>query len=625
MNSIVLGLIILPWVASAILLVAGKKASRVLTTGTMLALSALSFVLLLRVSEPIKFALPEEANKVVAGLDFALLAFFIYLAIRYKSWLVGTLSILQLGLLIPLLGMLPMEHGEQFYVDKLSIFMYLLINVVSGIICVYALKYIEDEDVSPQKRRNFMATLLWFVGVMNFIVSVDNLEWFFLLFELTTLASFILIKFREDPTSHQNAVRALWMNQIGGVAILVALIIFSQTAGYQSIYLSKLVPKAGEVNLLLPFALIAIAAMIKGAQMPFSGWLMGAMVAPTPVSALLHSSTMVKIAPFLMLRLAPALHGTRVAHVIILSCSFVFVVAALGSLAKDNFKLILAQSTIALLALMIMLATIGTAPATLACLFLVLFHGLSKSLLFLNAGILEKVFHIKSTSHIQQLGEAGPFTSFTTSIGFLSLMLPPFGAFIGKWLGVEALASANGSIERVISVLVIATVAIGSAILSFLYLKVIGSMVMRRGSVEEMRSEKMPLLYRFAPITLVVLLGLGMVGIVPLSVYLFAPVIQTVVSGSVPVMTDGLDLIVGTTRLPFIPITGAILLLPVLILIAQFIKFKQVDRVKEYTCGEKAEMEFSSYYFSFEKFNPYFIGIGTLFFVSIVLLGRVSF
>lgn len=142
--------------------------------------------------------------------------------------------------------------------------------------------------------------------------------------------------------------------------------------------------------------------------MPFSKWLLGAMVAPTPVSALLHSSTMVKIAPFIILRLSPALKDTPVAYVIMALTGFVFIAAAIGALSQDNFKRILAHSTIALLALMIMMAAVATPVTITASLILVLFHGISKSMLFLNAGILEKVFHLKQSSDMDKLGESGP-------------------------------------------------------------------------------------------------------------------------------------------------------------------------------------------------------------------------
>src|SRR5665811_1605191 len=162
----------------------------------------------------------------------------------------------------------------------------------------------------------------------------------------------------------RQALTALWMNQMGGLAILVA-IFFITNNGYGAATFSNLLAHSSASGILLPLALFSIAALIKGAQMPFSKWLLGAMVAPTPVSALLHSSTMVKIAPFIILRLSPALKDTPVASVVIALTGFVFIAAAIGALSQDNFKRILAHSTIALLALMIMMGAVGT-PVTLS-------------------------------------------------------------------------------------------------------------------------------------------------------------------------------------------------------------------------------------------------------------------
>jgi ech hydrogenase subunit A len=192
----------------------------------------------------------------------------------------------------------------QFMVDKLTVFMFLLINVISGIIAIYSIQYIDGEDCSAFRKKYFLSILFWFIAVMNLIVSSDNMEYFFLFFELTTLASYLFIGFRKDETAVKNAITALWMNQIGVLAILVA-IYFITINNYGEATFTNLLAHASASGILVPLALFSVAALIKGAQMPFSKWLLGAMVAPTPVSALLHSSTMVKIAPFIILRLSP--------------------------------------------------------------------------------------------------------------------------------------------------------------------------------------------------------------------------------------------------------------------------------------------------------------------------------
>ena len=323
MYLFIISLFIIPIIVSGLVLILPKIFSRILIIATSIILSGISLYLLITIKEPFHFGVPHYMNEFVSVTDILLLLYFGSVAIRKKSWLVGLLTILQLGTLIYLLTIIPGEHEMQFTVDKLSVFMFLLINVISGIISIFSLQYIDEEDCSAFRKKYFLSILFWFIAVMNMIVSSDNMEYFFLFFELTTLASFLFIGFRKDETSVKNALVALWMNQIGGLAILVA-IFFITYNGYGEATFSNLLAHSSATGILLPLALLCVAALVKGAQMPFSKWLLGAMVAPTPVSALLHSSTMVKIAPFIILRLSPALKGTPVASVVIAMTGFVF-------------------------------------------------------------------------------------------------------------------------------------------------------------------------------------------------------------------------------------------------------------------------------------------------------------
>ena len=619
MQTLIYCLFIVPFIISGLLLIAPKPLGRILTIGSAIGLSAISIYLFLTVHEPISFAVSHVVNQVVAGADILLLLYFGFVAIKRKSILVGILSIVQFGTLIYLLTKLPSEEGTQFYIDKLTLFMYLLINIVSGIIAAFSLKYIDDEDCSTYRKKFFMSTILWFIGVMNMIVSTDNLEYFFLFFELTTLASYLLISFRKDEVSIKNALTALWMNQIGGLAILGAMVYSVVVLGFTNITFTGFIQNASTITL-LPFALLAVAALIKGAQMPFSKWLLGAMVAPTPVSALLHSSTMVKIAPFIILRLSPAIQGTPVATVIICLTAFVFLVAAISALAQDNFKRILAFSTISLLGLMIMMAAIGTPVAIVAALILILFHGLSKCMLFLNAGILEKVFHLKQASDMEKLGETGPFTALVVALGFMSLLLPPFGAFVGKWFSIETIGSGMLD-QKLVYALVLVAIACGGAVLSLLYFKVLGLLIARSGAKENMKFESTHILYSGNIIILIALIFAGALAFPWLLGNYFAPVAASLSHLNINVEMVGNSIILGNAKLPFIPMLIAFILLPLTIIAAMVIKFKKVDRAKEYMCGEKIDYRFSSMYFSTEKATPYFVGIGTAFFVVLILVG----
>lgn len=615
------GLFIFPLIISGLLLVLPKKIAELLVIVTSLLLSALSLYVFINANEPLFLSVPHYVNEIVGGADILLLLYFGWVALRQKNILVGVMSVLQLGGLLYLLQSLPADHSMQFMVDKLSAFMFLLINVISGVIAIYSLKYIDEEDCSSFRKKYFLSILFWFIAVMNLIVSSDNMEYFFLFFELTTLASFLLIGFRKDKESVANALTALWMNQIGGLAILAAIFFIAYNS-YGEATFTNLLSHASASGILLPLALLCIAALIKGAQMPFSKWLLGAMVAPTPVSALLHSSTMVKIAPFIILRLSPALKDTPVATVVIALTGFVFIAAAIGALSQDNFKRILAHSTIALLALMIMMGAAGTPVTIVASLVLILFHGISKCMLFLNAGILERVFHLKQSSDMDKLGESGPFTSFVITIGFVSLLLPPFGAFIGKWLSIETIG-AMATDKKILGALVIVAVACGGAVLSLLYFKVMGLMIARTGKRDRFMFEKTGSVYSGTIYVLIGLIILSVLGLPWLVTDYFAPVAAESLNTNVPVITEGWNVYIGAMKLPLIPLLIAFLLLPVTIIAAMFVKFKNVDRAKEYMCGEKVNYTFSSFYFSTDRATPYFYATGVLFFAALIIVALI--
>lgn len=619
MIPLIVSLFLLPLAISFLLLLVPKNLARSVVILASLCLSAIALYLFaVWDGQPLQFSAPPIFNTIVLVADFALLAYVIVQGFLQKSHLVWLLAVVQAAILGYLVTNIPHENAPQFYVDKLSLFMFILINLISGVIAVYALKYIDDEQCSNFRKKYFVSTIFWFMSAMNLLSAADNMEYFYLFFELTTLASYLFIRFRKDEVSKANALTALWMNQIGGLAILFAMAYAIFTPGLGSPSFTGLLKSNAGSAIILPLAFLAIAALVKGAQYPFSKWLVGAMVAPTPVSALLHSSTMVKIAPFLMLRLAPAIKGTNVGTVVICLTAFVFIAAAIGALAQDTFKKILAHSTIALLALMILMAAVGTPVAVTAALMLMFFHGLSKCLLFLNAGVMEHVFHLKQTSDMSRLGEQGPYTTLVVAVGFMSLLLPPFGAFIGKWFSIETIGTVAPSF-KIIGALLIVAIACGGAVLSLLYFKVLGAMISRSGESDKVKFERLHPLYQLPLNFLLLAILLCTVCLPWLIPDYFAPVASDVLGTSFPVSTKLTSIQIAEVQLPLIPMFVALVLLPLGIIVSMFVRFKNVDRAKEYMCGEKIEYNFSSFYFSTEKAVPYFMWIGTAFFAAILL------
>ncbi len=353
----------------------------------------------------------------------------------------------------------------QLTIDPVSSMMLLVINLVGGMIIYYAHFYMQYEQCTFKDKRFFLMALPLFVVVMNLLVLCDNWLLFFLFFELTTLFSFLLIRFRKDEISVNNALNALAINQIGGVFILLA-ILYNQLNNYP---LSFEHLTFGTLGLIF----FAMAAFVKGASKPFESWLLGAMVAPTPVSAILHSATMVKIAPYIVLNIAVGLSLFQ-ANLIALFGAFVFVVMVFQALNKTKFKEILAYSTIAMLAFMISLAVYGKDTVEIV-LYLIFFHAVTKAILFMLAGILEKKHHIYSIEDFDNIFDKDKNVAMMILIAFGAMCLPPFGLFVSKLMGFVYLAQQIQT--NLFTIVIMLLLVIGSALLVLLYFKIASIML----------------------------------------------------------------------------------------------------------------------------------------------------
>lgn len=577
-------LIIAPLLFSLLTLISRVTIRNVLAIFFVGYLSVLSVANILNIDTTTAYSLSYILHYLFIFLDSVVLIYFLWQGIVTKNFLVKVLSVLQIILYTAVVYLSPKFAFNDIYVDKISSYMYLVINIVGGIIIIYALKYIESENFTRFKKNSFIAILFFFLSVMNFIVSTNNIEIFFLLFELTTLCSYILIGFRGDEVSTQNAQRALWMNQIGGVAILIALI-FS-ILQYQTVYFDTLVQNVDEVYL-LPVALLAIAAFVKGATIPFDKWLLGAMVAPTPVSAILHSATMVKVAPFLMMKLAPAMSGFTSLTITLIG-TFVFFSASLLALGKNYFKEILAYSTIALLSLMMALAAIGTQEAIIASMTLLVFHAISKAMLFLQAGILEKSFNLKYVNDIDGLVNRSPLVVLFIIVGFASLTLPPFGAFIGKFLAIGSIAGEI--VNNPFYAVALIFLALGSVFLTLLYFKVVTKLFAKDVDSKATHAE----ISRFYTIPSFLLLFLLIVGI---------------------------DVSLELKLLNFLEVMVPLVLIGIIPFLFMTTLFKNAHRVKEYNCGEKDEVVLNMYYFNMPETIKKYIMIISIVGMSVLVVG----
>ena len=210
-----------------------------------------------------------------------------------------------------------MEIEHSLFVDKFSIIMALIVGIIGSAICLYAIGYIPEyhqHHKEVKDRRKYFAFLIYlFLSAMFGIVFSNNLIWIFFFWEITTICSALLIGYRNDKQSVESMFRALKMNLLGGLVFAIGLVYLYSSSHVME--LDKLI-KLDTTFALLPAVCIAFAGLVKSAQFPFSSWLTGAMVAPTPVSALLHSSTMVKAGVYIILRVAPAMQNTVAAKML---------------------------------------------------------------------------------------------------------------------------------------------------------------------------------------------------------------------------------------------------------------------------------------------------------------------
>ncbi|MDP9751868.1 NADH-quinone oxidoreductase subunit 5 family protein [Thermoanaerobacter pentosaceus] len=446
---------------------------------------ALSLIMLTTLKVPDVFNYTTYYNVMDLAIkvgDFVLLLYVIYISFKIKEWKATFFAVLQLVPLIYFEFFRLKEHKiAMFFVDELSIIMNLIISIVGSLIAIYAFGYMdhheEEKKVSPTRQPRFFAIILVFLGAMNGIVFSNNLMWMYFFWEITTLSSFLLIGHDQTEGAIKNASRALWINMMGGFALLLG-IIFIYT-NYNTISLVEVLSIKDATYILLPMFFIAFAAFTKSAQLPFESWLLGAMVAPTPVSALLHSSTMVKAGIYILLRFSPLFRGTLLSDFIAIYGAFTFIATAFLAVSQSNAKRILAYSTVSNLGLMIASIGLNTSGAIAAAILLLIFHAVSKALLFLCVGTIEQHIGSRNIEDMKGLINRMPVTTIITFIGILTLMAAPFGMLVSKWLIIEVAAK---------QILISLILAIGSALTVFYYTRWIGNLL--SGTYFSKRSEE---------------------------------------------------------------------------------------------------------------------------------------
>ena len=424
------------------------------------------------------YFLPETAavnafNHVIIAGEIFLFLLITVLSIKHGKWycillsFIGTAPVLWLDFT----GR-SVENAPMLKIDSLTILMFLVVGLVGGLICIYSNGYLHDyhhHHTDVEKRPWFFQSMLFlFLTAMYGLISSDNMSWMFFFWEITSTISFLLIGYTRKEEAVTNSFRALWMNLLGGFGFTVAILYSSLV--YRNGSLMELISMSeAKAGIVIPVACLSFAAFTKSAQMPFSRWLLGAMVAPTPSSALLHSATMVKAGVYLLIRISPLMTGNLAGVMVTTIGGFTFFAASLLAISQSDGKKVLAYSTISNLGLITACSGVGEPAATWAAIMLLLFHAVSKSLMFLCVGAVENATGSRDIEDMHGLIVKMPKMAFVMTVAICGMFLAPFGMLVAKWAALKAYIDSN-------NVLLVIFLVFGSATTMFYWGKWLGKL-----------------------------------------------------------------------------------------------------------------------------------------------------
>lgn len=448
-------LIVFPLIVAALLFVVRQDAARnviVYAGAGVIALASIA-VALLNLGTPMTL-IPFQSHAIdliCLGVSCVIAAIILAFAFKYRNVAAAVLAVVQilLALVSEFVFAPQVEVIYGLYLDSLSLLMALIIGVVGTGICVYALGYMKDFQAhepsgSKDRRPTFFAIMFVFLSAMYVIVFSNNMVWMFTGWEVTTVCSFLLIGYTKTDEAIRNAFRQIVMNLLGGIAFVVALLLSASQLGTLSFYEFLYIGVNRPDLVMLAVTLLAFAGITKAAQMPFHTWLLGAMVAPTPTSALLHSSTMVKAGVFLLVKLSPIMLVCAPPSIMVMLVGGItFLLCSFMAISQSNAKRVLAYSTIANLGLITACAGVGTPEAVWAAVFLVLFHAVAKSLLFLCVGTAEHHIGSRDIEDMDLLFERMPRLARLMMLGIMCMFIAPFGMLVAKWATLVSFVDTN--------------------------------------------------------------------------------------------------------------------------------------------------------------------------------------
>jgi multicomponent Na+:H+ antiporter subunit A len=351
-----------------------------------------------------------------------------------------------------------------FHLDGLGLLFALLITGIGTLVVLYSSAYLANH---PQAGR-FYASLLAFMGSMLGVALSDNIFTLFVFWELTGFTSFLLIGFEHERADARSAaLQALIVTGSGGLALLAAGVLLVDLSG--TTRLSMMMSDAASIQAAPSYpavvALMLLAAFTKSAQVPFHFWLPNAMAAPTPVSAYLHSATMVKAGVYLVARMTPILGATALWTTAVTGIgAATMLLGAYRSVQETDLKRILAYSTVSALGLLTMLIGTGTEQAIVAALVYLVAHACYKGSLFLVAGAIDHQTGSRDIRSLSGLRRTMPLTALVGGTAALSMVGVPLTlGFVAKDGAYEALLDAGQWSPWILSATVLSSVLMGVA------------------------------------------------------------------------------------------------------------------------------------------------------------------
>ena len=436
---------------------------------------------------------------------------------RYQLATASLLSLLLLGIIFFYATHLPqITKGESFvssfswidslgihltfYLDGLSLFFVMLITVMGLLVLLYSFKYMEDYP----NRGVFFCYLLFFMGAMLGLVLSANLISLFVFWELTSFSSFLLIGFKNQKAESRRAARqALLVTAGGGLALMSGFILLEiiTNSGFDLLATLNNAEAVRESNLhTAAIILIAIGAISKSAQFPLHFWLPNAMAAPTPVSAYLHSATMVKAGVYLIFRLNPLFEDIALwSYVLGTTGAITMSWGAFKALQQDDIKRILAYTTISALGIFFMMTGVGGEKAINAVMVYVLAHAFYKGGLFLLAGNIEHQTGSRKLSELSDLVRKMPYSATAVIFACASMAgVIPFIGFVGKESLYEALYHSGHQLEFVY----LAMLFLAGAFFTAATIKIVYGAFLEKGKLEGKAIKEAGILMVFSPLIL---------------------------------------------------------------------------------------------------------------------------